>query len=77
MDQFRNTLAIAIKYHFWIICVVMLLTALICWWSAAAGWHPITTRKSKLEQAFMSVRVQPNHPNQKVIDKIPMNNRMP
>jgi hypothetical protein len=71
MDQFKKYLAIAIKYHFWIICVVMLLTALICWWSAAASLATqFTTRKSKLEQAFMSVRVQPNHPNQKVIDKI-------
>ena len=71
MDQFKKYLAIAIKYHFWIICGVMLLTALICWWSAAASLATqFTARKSKLEQAFTNVRVQPNHPNQGVIDKV-------
>jgi hypothetical protein len=71
MDQLKKYLALAIKYHFWIICVVMLLTALICWWSASASLaKQFKTRKTAIDGAFASVRVEPNHPNQVVIEKV-------
>ncbi len=75
MEKFKKYLAVVIKYHFWIICGLMLLVALACWWPATANLAAqFAARKTKLEQAFGSVRIPPNPPNQGVIDKIKQQN---
>ena len=75
MDKFKKYLAVAIKYHFWIICELLLITAMVCWWLATASLAAqFGVRKAKLDQAFTTTKVQPNHPNQGVIDKIHQQN---
>ena len=75
MDKFKKYLAVAIKYHFWIICALLLITAMVCWWLATASLAAqFGVRKAKLDQAFTTTKVQPNHPNQGVIDKIHQQN---
>jgi hypothetical protein len=71
MDKFKKYLDILLKYHFWIICGVMLIVAIVCWWQATASLATqFTARKTKLEQAFSSIKIPPNPPNDGVIDKI-------
>ncbi len=71
MDKFKKYLAIVIKYHFWIICGLMLVTATGCWWLATASLAgQFGARKTKLDQTFTSIKVPPNPPNQGVIDKV-------
>jgi hypothetical protein len=71
MEQFKKYLAVLVKYHFWIICGLMLVTALVCWWMATTSLATqFGARKTKLDQAFTSIKVPPNPPNSGVIDKI-------
>ncbi len=71
MDKFKIYLAIVNKYQFWIISGLMLVTALVCWWLATGSLaDQFSQRKIKIDQAFNSIKLPPNPPNQAVIDKI-------
>ena len=71
MEKFNKFLAILKKYQFWVICGFVLITAFTCWWVATIGLAgQFKQRKSKLEEEFKGVQIEPNHPNQGVIDKI-------
>jgi hypothetical protein len=71
MDQFKKYLVVVRKYQFWIICAVMLLVAIVCWWMATSDLAgQFQTRKTALEGKFREVEVQPNHPNDAVISAI-------
>lgn len=71
MDKVKKFLVIAKKYHFWIICGVMLLTVIVCWWLATAGLDSqFRQRKTKLEGDFKNVIITQNHPNERVIENI-------
>lgn len=71
MDKFKKYLAVAQKYHFWIICGVVLLTAIVCWWIATAALDSERRqRETKLNGDFKNVIIAQNHPNQRVLDQI-------
>jgi hypothetical protein len=71
MDKLKIFLANAKKYQFWICCGVMLLTSLGCWWWASGALAKIYDgRKAAIEGDFAGATVQPDAPNQKIIDKV-------
>ncbi len=71
MDKLRPILAAVQKYQFWGLSVLVTLVAIVCWWLATNGLAgQYQKRKSQLEAAFNSARIQPGHPNQKVIDEV-------
>ncbi|MEN6407206.1 MAG: hypothetical protein ABFC77_12130 [Thermoguttaceae bacterium] len=71
MDNLKKYLAILLKYQFWILCGVILLVAVVCWWFATAGVATrFKARKAKLDSLFKDVVVAKGHPNQNVISKI-------
>ena len=71
MDKVKLALAWLKKYHFWVLCVVVLLTAWSTWASAMSDVDErFGKRKGDLEGKFssvQSVRRLPNHPNDGVI----------
>jgi hypothetical protein len=71
MDKVRIVLAALKKYYFWVVCGIILIVAIVCWWMGTqdlAG--QFRQRKTKLESAFKGVLIPQNHPNQGVIDQI-------
>lgn len=71
MDRLRPILAAIQKYQFWGLSVLVAVVSLVCWWLATSGLAGLyQKRKSQLDSAFNSARIQPDHPNQKVIDEI-------
>jgi hypothetical protein len=71
MDKLKIFLANAKKYQFWICCGVMLLTSLGCWWWASGALAKIYDgRKTAIDADFAGATVQPDAPNQKIIDKV-------
>lgn len=75
MDKFKAFLTALKKYQFWATCGVVLLTAIVCWWVATIGLAgQFKQRATKLEHDFSGVKIETNHPNQGVIDKIHQQN---
>ncbi len=72
MDKLKPIIAAVKKYHFWVICGAMFLTALVCWWLATSGLAgQYKKQESKINSDFSGVAgIQANHPNQGVIDEI-------
>jgi hypothetical protein len=71
MDKFNKFLAVLKKYQFWILCGVVLVAVIVCWWMATIGLASrFADRKTKLTGAFKSVVVPTDHPNQGVIEQI-------
>lgn len=71
MDKLKIALDVALKYQFWVLCGVMLVVSLTCWWLATAGAaKQYKDRTTKIEADFSGTNIEPNHPNQQVIDKI-------
>ncbi len=71
MDQLKIVLSVVKKYQFWILCLVMLLSSLVCWWLAKTSLAgQFRTRQSTINIAFDSVKVLPNAPNKEVAEKV-------
>jgi hypothetical protein len=71
MDKLRIVLSVVKKYQFWVLGGTLVLISLVCWWLATAGLAAqFQTRQSKIEGAFKSAIIQPNHPNENVIKNI-------
>ncbi|MCE5304046.1 MAG: hypothetical protein LLF97_13190 [Planctomycetaceae bacterium] len=70
MDNLKKYLDLLIKYQVWVVCAIVLLVAVLCWWFATAGLaKQFNIRKGKLDGLFRNVVVAKGHPNQNVIDK--------
>jgi hypothetical protein len=74
MDKLKLYLSVVEKYQFWLLCGVMLLVSLGCWWWATGDLAAkIQTRKSAVESTFRNIEAivnQPSHPSQKVSEEI-------
>jgi hypothetical protein len=71
MDKVKIFLGVLKKQQFWVLCGIMLLTTLSCWWLSTSGLaSQYGTRKQNIESDFKSAEVQPNHPNPAYIAKI-------
>ena len=72
MDKLKNGLAVAKKFHFWILCAAILAMGVGMWWVAKAGaLAEFEERETTLEGKFSSVQgvsSRSDHPNQGVID---------
>jgi len=70
MDKLKIFFAVVKKHQFWVLCGAMLITSLVCWWLATSSLvAKYQQREAKINKAFQGVVVQPDHPNQKVIDE--------
>ncbi len=70
MDQLKTFLTTLKRYHFWILCGVVIVTTAACWWMATAGLaDQYQSRKKAIDDKFKGLVIDPNHPNQAVIDK--------
>jgi hypothetical protein len=74
MDKVKIALAILRKHHFWFLCGVVVLLALVIWTTATADLvDRFTTRKTALESlksSVQSVNSKPDHPNRGTIGAI-------
>ncbi len=71
MDQLNKYLVVLKKYQFWAICLIVSLTAMICYLAASGGLARQTSeRAKKLASQFNAVKVEANYPNQGVIEAI-------
>ncbi len=71
MDKLTQYFAVLKKYQFWFICATVSLVTLICYVAASSGLARQTSARTKqLEGKFKAVKVEPNHPNQAVIEAI-------
>ena len=71
MDKVKIFLAAAKKYQFWVLCGVIVLASLGCWWWASGALAAqFKTRKSQIESDFAGTTIAPDSPNQGVIDAI-------
>ncbi len=71
MEQLKVFLTVLKKYHFWVLCGLVLVATLVCWWLATAGLaSQFTTRKDQISKAFDSVNVKQGHPNEAIIKKV-------
>lgn len=71
MDKLKPYLSVVVKYQFWGFCALLLVISLVCWYLATdALASRFKTREAALKSAFSRVVIQPNHPNQRVIDEI-------
>jgi hypothetical protein len=56
MDQVRVFLKLLVKYHFWILSVLVLIIATVCWTMASSSLDAkFTQRKSAIDSAFSSM----------------------
>lgn len=71
MDKLKPIIDPIMKYHFWVLCGVLVLVVLVCWWMATSGLAGhFDTEASKIKNAFNSLNgIQQGHPNQGVIDE--------
>ena len=69
MDQIKSFFAVFMKYHFWVLTVVVLATGLVGWYFASDGLaKQFDANKKKVEQKFKTLRgISGNkeHPNDK------------
>jgi hypothetical protein len=71
MNKLHNFLAFLKKYHFWIICGMVLVTTLACWWWSTAGLAgQFQARRTKIEGDFSALNIPMNHPNEGVINDV-------
>ena len=71
MDKLKPYLAAVVKYQFWGLSALSIVVALVCWWMATGALaDQFKKRKSAIDGVFRSAAVQPDHPNQRVIDEI-------
>lgn len=74
MDQLKDVLAVMKKYHFWILCGVILIAYLGTWWIATGEMADMTdSRVSKIKADFstgQSIQGVTNHPNPESIEKM-------
>ena len=71
MDKLKNALAVLKKYHFWVLCGVVLVVALASWFLAtgdlAKRYDGRTSTLNKLLEDMRNIIAQhPNHPNDDV-----------
>jgi hypothetical protein len=72
MDQLKTFLTALKKYHFWVLCGIVLITVLTCWWMATASladqYHQY---RSTIEAKFNDLtKLGTNPPNDKVINYV-------
>jgi hypothetical protein len=71
MDKLKIYLAPVVKYQFWVLCGVILLTSMGCWWWATKDLaKKFQGRKSEIDADFAKVVIHPNDPNEEVVKKI-------
>ena len=74
MDQVKVVLAALKKYHFWVLCGLVVLMGLAGWWLATSALaKQFDTRSTELQGHFaklLDIVGRQNHPNEKVIAKI-------
>ena len=72
MDKLKDFLMILKKYHFWVLCGIVLVTTLVLWWMATSSLaERYQTEKAAVDSKFKALtKIEVNHPNQLVIDKI-------
>ncbi len=74
MDQVKVVLAALKKYHFWVLCGLVVLMGLAGWWLATSALaKQFDTRSTELQGHFaklLDIVGRQNHPNEKVITKI-------
>lgn len=72
MDQLKTFLAIAKKYQFWVLCGLMLLTSVGCWfWATGDLANLFQKRKAAIKKDFTDVQqIRQGHPNEKVIEYV-------
>ena len=77
--QLRQILGIVVKYHFWILCGLVVLLGVGIWLYATSGLARATEeRRSQLLQAreqVARIRSVANHPNKKVLEAIQREHR--
>jgi hypothetical protein len=71
MDKVKVFLAVLKKHQFWVLCGVMLITILACWWLATDDLaSQFQARVSQIKTDFTGTKVPPEPANQSVIDNI-------
>jgi hypothetical protein len=74
MDKIKLALAQLKKHHFWVLCGLIVATALVSWAQATAYLADRTEKRMKALdgefQAVLNVVQQPNHPNEAVIKAV-------
>jgi hypothetical protein len=64
MDKLKIFLAVVKKQQFWVLCGVMLLTTLICWWLSTNSLdNQYKQRVTSINGDFSGAQLQPNQPN--------------
>src|SRR5687767_13030002 len=74
MDKVKDYLVLARKHHFWIICGVVLLASLTCWWLAESRLdREYKEQTTLIDGKFTTVKGianTANHPNDKVTEQL-------
>ena len=69
MDKVKVALAVLKKYHFWVLCLLIVIFGMLVWTTASADLSKqFTQRKSKLDSALKSAHAiagETGHPNEK------------
>ncbi|GAG09048.1 unnamed protein product, partial [marine sediment metagenome] len=74
MDQLKIVLAAFKKHHFWVLCGVAVVTALVGWWLATGALDKaFADRRTEINGNFQKMQTivgQEKHPNQQCIEEI-------
>ncbi len=74
MEKFRAFLEVLKKYHFWVLCGLIVLLDFAGWFFAISSEEKdFTARKSKIESSFSTVRAISNnaeHPSRAYVDQV-------
>ena len=71
MNKLHAVLAVLKKYHFWIVCgIVLVTTVTCCWWATAGMSESFQLRRTKVEKEFSDLQNLGDVPNKNVIDEI-------
>lgn len=71
MDKLKIFLAVLKKQQFWVLCGVMLVTTLVCWWLAKTGLaDQYDARVRSIKSDFDAAQVQPDQPNPAKVKKV-------
>jgi hypothetical protein len=72
MDRLKTILIVLKKYHFWALCLIVLVATLACWWRATTGLADLYRQnKSNIDAKFndFTTKIGENPPNDAVISK--------
>ncbi|MEN6457678.1 MAG: hypothetical protein ABFC63_02005 [Thermoguttaceae bacterium] len=71
MDKLKIILSDTKKYQFWILCGVVLVVSLVCWWLATGDMDAqFKRRKSAIDASFSSISIPGQPPNQTKVDEV-------